>query len=66
MISPINVSRRLMVTLNPGEFGKNATSEPVCYKSLFSSYFQGSQEEERIAGLTTPRLSHLTLGSFHN
>lgn len=40
------------------EFGKNATSEPGCYKSLFSSYFQVSQEE-RTAVLTVSLLSHL-------
>lgn len=73
MLSPTNVSRRLMVTVNDPrpppfcwEFGKNTTSEPVCYKSLFSSYLQVSQGAEGTAGLTTPStVPPQTLGSFH-
>lgn len=63
MLFPTNVSRRLMVTLNPPFAGNLARTQLLneFATSLLSSCLQVSQGAEGTAVLTTPLLSHLRL-----
>lgn len=56
MLVPTNVSRRLMVTLNPPFVGNLARTQLLNQfaTSLLSSYLQVSQGAEGTAALTTP------------